>query len=145
MIKDLFDTIDIRKDGILDINEWQQTFGGVTEGNNKMSLKATPLTMWVNSREFMSIGAMVAKNRKLLREVFEKITGGKTTEITFEQGKQAVAELINRHFKGLSDDKLRQVFKVGELQGANSEGIGNRFDYMRILDVYKSRHAAPQL
>ena len=33
IIKDLFDTIDIRKDGIIDLNEWHQTFGNVTEGN----------------------------------------------------------------------------------------------------------------
>ena len=25
--KDLFDTIDVRKDGTLDVKEWQQTFG----------------------------------------------------------------------------------------------------------------------
>lgn len=41
IIKDLFDAIDIRKDGILDINEWQQTFGFVTEGNTKLSIKAS--------------------------------------------------------------------------------------------------------
>ena len=42
VIKDLFDTIDIRKDGIIDLSEWQQTFGLVTEGNSKLSIKATP-------------------------------------------------------------------------------------------------------
>lgn len=70
IIKDLFDTIDIRKDGTIDMHEWQQTFGHVTEGNNKLSIRATPLSLWVNSREFMSIGAMIAKNRKLLKEEF---------------------------------------------------------------------------
>lgn len=39
VIKDLFDTIDIRKDGIIDMSEWQQTFGLVTEGNNKLTIK----------------------------------------------------------------------------------------------------------
>jgi hypothetical protein len=34
VVKDLFDTIDIRKDGSLDLKEWQQTFGQVTEGGN---------------------------------------------------------------------------------------------------------------
>lgn len=52
VIKDLFDTIDIRKDGIIDMNEWQQTFGNIVEGSNKLSIKATPLTLWENSREF---------------------------------------------------------------------------------------------
>ena len=56
IIKDLFDTIDIRKDGILDIHEWQQTFGNVTEGDSKLTVKATPLSMWENSREYNRIG-----------------------------------------------------------------------------------------
>jgi len=29
VIKDLFDGIDIRKDGVIDLHEWQQTFGVV--------------------------------------------------------------------------------------------------------------------
>lgn len=82
VIKDLFDTIDIRKDGIIDINEWQSTFGNVIEGSKKLTIKATPLTMWENSREFSQIGTMIAKNRKKLKEEFENITNGQI--VTFE-------------------------------------------------------------
>jgi hypothetical protein len=82
VIKDLFDTIDIRKDGIIDISEWQQTFGLVVDGSKKLSIKSTPFTIWINSREFMQIGAAIAKNRKLLKDQFEALTGGKTTEVT---------------------------------------------------------------
>ena len=64
VIKDLFDTVDIRKDGIIDINEWQQTFGHVIEGNNKLTIKPTPLTQWENSREFQLLGQLMARNRK---------------------------------------------------------------------------------
>jgi len=56
VIKDLFDTIDVRKDGILDVYEWQQTFGNVLEGNQKLSIKPTPLSQWENSREYLLIG-----------------------------------------------------------------------------------------
>ena len=94
VIKDLFDTIDIRKDGILDINEWQQTFGHVIEGNNKLTIKATPLSQWENTREFLLIGQLIAKNRKLLKEEFEKVTKGKGYIINFEQGKNALFGLL---------------------------------------------------
>ena len=43
VIKDLFDSIDIRKDGEIDFKEWSQTFGLVTEGNNSLTIKPTPL------------------------------------------------------------------------------------------------------
>lgn len=125
VIKDLFDTVDIRKDGIIDINEWQQTFGNVTEGSNKLSIKPTPLTQWENSREFLLIGQLIARNRKLLREQFEKLIGTKTTVVNFEQGKQIVGELLREHFSGVGDDKIKQILRVAELQGANSDGIGN--------------------
>jgi hypothetical protein len=44
----------------------------------------------------------------------------------------------------VDDEKLHVILKVGEVQGATSEGgLGNRYDYKRLLNVYKNRHAAP--
>jgi len=71
-MKDLFEAVDIRKDGVLDLHEWQQTFGRVTEGAIKLSIKATPLSMWENSREFDKIGFLMAKNRKQLIMSFKR-------------------------------------------------------------------------
>jgi len=70
IIKDLFDNIDVRKDGMLDLHEWQQTFGRVEQGNSRISFKTTELSMWENSREFERIAHLMAKNRKLLSERF---------------------------------------------------------------------------
>ena len=81
VIKDLFDTIDIRKDGILDLNEWMQTFVHVTEGNNKLTIRSTPLTIWENGRECAAIGNLIAKNRKLLKEEFEKVLGSSKSSL----------------------------------------------------------------
>ncbi len=39
IIKDIFDFIDIRRDGIIDMNEWMQTFKGVEV---KLSLLCSP-------------------------------------------------------------------------------------------------------
>jgi hypothetical protein len=71
------------------------------------------------------------------------VTGGRGSDVTFEQAKKAMENFIYTHFRGLPDDKLRVVLKVGEVQGASAEGIGNHFDYVRMLDVFKSRHAGP--
>jgi hypothetical protein len=67
IIKDLFDTIDIRKDGIIDLSEWQQTFGFITEGSTKLTIKTTPMSSWETTKEYARIGSLIAKNRKLLR------------------------------------------------------------------------------
>lgn len=84
VIKDLFDSIDIRKDGIIDINEWQQTFGHVTEGNSKLTIRSTPLTTWENGRECAAVGNHIAKNRKLLKENFERLAKGTNSIISYE-------------------------------------------------------------
>lgn len=73
VMKDLFQQIDIRRDGVIDLAEWQQTFGHVTDGNNKLSIKATPLTTWENSPEFAKIGFLIAKNRKQLINEFRTV------------------------------------------------------------------------
>lgn len=33
VVKDLFELIDARKDGVIDVKEWNQTFGKAGEGN----------------------------------------------------------------------------------------------------------------
>lgn len=76
IIKDLFDTIDIRKDGIIDLNEWEQTFGNINEGSKSLTIKATPLSAWESSREFKNIGALIARNRKGLKAALDGAGNG---------------------------------------------------------------------
>jgi hypothetical protein len=114
VIKDLFDAIDIRKDGIIDLSEWQQTFGVVQEGNNKLSIKPNPLAMWENSREYTRIGTLIARNRKLLKDKFDSISKGMTV-VGYEEMKTVLETLLIPHFNSLTEDKLRLVMKVAEV------------------------------
>lgn len=98
IIKDLFDTIDIRKDGIIDLNEWQQTFGFVSQGNNRLSIKENPLALWENTREYQRIGTLIAKNRRLLKEQFEAVVEDGSTIVSYEQAKTAIQNLLHAHF-----------------------------------------------
>lgn len=105
------------------------------------------MTLWENTREYQRIGTLIAKNRKLLRGQFEKIVpdNNGSTIVNYEQAKSAILGLLQPHFNSITDEKLRVILKVGEVQGATEGGLGNRFDFDRLLLVYKSRHAAPQL
>lgn len=67
-----------------------------------MTIKATPLSMWESGREFQAIGTSIARNRKLLKDVFERIAG-KRTHITFEEGKKALLEVLTKHVNELDD------------------------------------------
>ena len=64
VVKDMFDTIDIRKDGIIDLNEWQQSFGRVADDPNKLEAHSSSTSNFENSKDFEKIGHLIAKNRK---------------------------------------------------------------------------------
>jgi len=51
--------------------------------------------------------------------------------------------LLRGSFGELGEEKMKAIVKVGEVLKASEGGIGNRYDYKRILAVYKDRHAAP--
>lgn len=79
VIKDLFEVVDIRKDGVLDFDEWQQTFGRVWGASSapKLSMRPSTTVIWENSREVGRIGFLIAKNRKQLIESFERVCGNR--------------------------------------------------------------------
>lgn len=125
------------------MSEWQQTFGFVSEGNNKLTIKPNPLSLWENTREFQRIGTLIAKNRKLLAAQFEQVSGDGKSIIGYDEAKSAILKLLQPHFNSVDDEKMRVILKVGEVQGAQGGALGNRYDYKRVLHVYKNRHAAP--
>lgn len=132
IIKDLFDTIDIRKDGIIDMNEWEQTFGNVTEGNKTLTIKATPLNLWENSREFKSIGSLIARNRKVLKTELDAKHGSPV--LTFQQAKALLDKLMHQHFPHIGDDKLVCIL------GPSKVGTGDSYNFDKFLDVLRKRH-----
>lgn len=92
IIKDLFDTIDIRKDGVIDLNEWEQTFGGIKEGSKSLTIRATPLSTWEHSREAKALGSLIARNRKVLKTNLEK--RGEGSKLDFKAAKGLMSDLL---------------------------------------------------
>ena len=112
VVKDMFDTIDIRKDGIIDLHEWQQSFGRVADDPNKLAVVSSTLGNWENSKDFEKIGSLIAKNRKMLIEAFKKVITTDSTVFTYAQGKQALDSWLYSHFKdSITDDKLKAILR----------------------------------
>ena len=86
----------------------------MNEGSNKLSIKTTPLALWENTREYSRVGNLIAKNRKLLKDEFEKVSGGNKA-VTYDQAKMAVLGLLQPHFNSITEDKMKVILKVGEL------------------------------
>ena len=85
----MFDAVDIKKDGNIDLAEWNQTFNSITGGDSKSSMAANPMSGWDNSKESNLVGEMINKHRKALMTKFkDQSTGlapdGKTKVVNFK-------------------------------------------------------------
>ena len=79
VMKYLYDYIDIRKDGIIDLNEWNKVFA-VSEGKldyeNAKPQKIQILREWETSRDIIEIYKLIARNKKLIRDRVKLYTLG---------------------------------------------------------------------
>lgn len=121
VLKDLFDIIDIRKDGVLDKREWLNTFRVNQTQNN-----------WEDSKLYEKVSDAIARNRKLLQLTFEVYA--KEGKVDFNQAREVLGSV------------LRDV-KLSEDQWKNTVGVAVRngtVDYRFLLDIYKGRAQTKQ-
>lgn len=120
IIKDLFDEIDIRKDGEIDLKEWNQTFLRVQAGDKRFSLKKIPqrLAEFEVNREARTILESIRRNRKFLMEKFgSHSSDGK--HVSFEDAKEIV-RAVQRGVE-IDDDQYKIIFKGAIREGDQVE------------------------
>ena len=115
VIKDLFELIDTRKDGVLDMKEWAAAF------------KAARSVNWEDTSHFEDICAAISRNRKVLLSAFEAISPSGLTSL--HQTRQ-VLSIALRAFK-ISEEQWKKLVKVAEK--------GENVDYRLLLEVFKER------
>jgi Ca2+-binding EF-hand superfamily protein len=121
VIKDLFDIIDIRKDGQIDMREWQNTF------------KDTKTQGWEGSKEFDSISHMFARHRKVLLLTFEAMN--KEGRVSYQQARNVLGSVLKQ--ANLSEDQWQRLIRIAEKDGV--------IDYRLLLDIYKDRSTVRQM
>ena len=79
VMKYIYDYIDIRKDGVIDLNEWNKVFA-ISEGKldyeNAKPEKIKILREWETSKEIIEIYKLIARNKKLIRDKVKLYTVG---------------------------------------------------------------------
>lgn len=104
-MKDLFDVVDIRKDGYIDRNEWNNTFNNIEKGSSINTFKPPNIPLWENSKESDLLGEVIARNRHQIQ------TNLGNKEVTFTEAKKAMDNILYNEFtkKGIkiSDTKLK--------------------------------------
>ena len=111
----MFDAIDSKKDGVLDLVEWGSSFTNLVNDDPKMAVKLTPYAQWETTLEAQNLGRCIARNRKLLIQQFTKYSthsdhNGEAKYVTFKQAKKALRLLLKQNFlNSITDEKLETI------------------------------------
>ena len=79
VLKYIYDYIDVRKDGVIDLNEWSKVFAtseGKLDYEQVKPEKMKILREWETSREIIEIYKLIARNKKLIRDKVRLFTVG---------------------------------------------------------------------
>ena len=79
VLKYVYDYIDIRKDGIIDLNEWNKIFAGAESKLDISPAEVLPRQMnilrkWETSDDIIEIYKIISKNRKLIKDKVKLFT-----------------------------------------------------------------------
>ena len=154
LIKNTFDYIDLRKNGIIDYNEWNKAFSMV---NGKLDLAYEKLTndvkqlnyiknyknelrMWENSDDITNKYMLIYKNRKLIKNKLMD-----NNFIINKFGKQYVTSnsLIYVIKKLLPNCKLshiqwNMIADIGK--NSNADNLINITDFFRLIEISAKKH-----
>ena len=114
VLKDLYDIIDIRKDGLLDLREWLNTFRGEQR-------------LFEDSKEFDQLSTLIARNRKVIGITFEAMS--RNGKVDLQKAKDVLMS-VARHPK-VDDELWDRLLGVAVRDGG--------LDYRFFLEIYKDR------
>ena len=133
VMKYIYDYIDIRKDGVIDLNEWNKIFA-MQESNLDLSqVKESQLKVlrnWEMSNDIIFIYKLIGKNRKLIKErVFSKIGNNPNMLIKVNH---LIDILKNVLFNiKLSQTQWKMIASIGDI---NKSGIIDFNIFMSIIE-----------
>ena len=115
ILKSMYDYIDIRKDGIIDMNEWSKTFGSFSGKldlenykNNNSNLRS-----WEMTNNVLDVYKLICKNSKIIKEkVKENSISGDCTIIQTDNMIQILKDVLPMVF--LSPTQWRMIVSLGE-------------------------------
>ena len=131
LIKSMYDYIDIRKDGILDMNEWSKIFCDIEGRLDNEKNKNNDLRKWEMSRIIFEIYKLISKNDKIIREKMkENSISENYTVIHADDLIKILQEIMPKIH--LNHSQWRMVVSIGEEIGL---GLINYETFIKIVKM----------
>ena len=134
VMKAIYDFIDVRKDGVIDLNEWNKVFA-ITESNLDAikGPESQYIREWEGSEEMAEVYKKISKNKKLIKEKV-KLYNIKTSSNMLIQENNLIDILI--HVLGrlrLSYPQWKMIVSIGN---TNRSGIIDFNAFINAVDSY---------
>ena len=115
ILKSMYDFIDIRKDGVIDMNEWSKTFGsfGGKLDTNENDKNNSNLRSWEMTHNILDVYKLIAKNNKIIKEKVKlNSISGDSSIIQTDNLIQILKDVLPMVF--LSPTQWRMIVSLGE-------------------------------
>eukprot|EP01017_Pseudomicrothorax_dubius_P017796 TRINITY_DN19954_c0_g1_i2.p1 TRINITY_DN19954_c0_g1~~TRINITY_DN19954_c0_g1_i2.p1 ORF type:complete len:182 (-),score=56.51 TRINITY_DN19954_c0_g1_i2:519-1064(-) len=139
IIKDLFELIDLKRDGKIDLNEWLATFkeveaatGPKKKPNEDQQRKTSEFE---SSKEFDRVMRVFGKNRKFLEGAFREMRS-QSAEFSFERVRAVLADVLWKEYIELTGEQWSSLLRFAEKEGFINTKL--------MLEVFKDRLAQIQ-
>ena len=131
LIKSMYDYIDIRKDSLIDINEWNKTFCEFEGKLDYENDKNNSLKKWETTNNIFEIYILIARNNKIIKEkVKEHSITGECTIIHADNLIKVLKEVLPKVY--LSHTQWRMIASLGE---EVSLGLVNYDKFIKIVEL----------
>ena len=131
LIKSMYDYIDIRKDCVIDMNEWSKTFCEFEGKLDNEKDKNNSLKKWEMNNDIFEIYKMIAKSHKIIKDkVKEHSITGDCTIIHIDNLIQILKEVLPKVY--LSHTQWRMIACLGD---EISLGLINYDSFIKIIKM----------
>ena len=169
LIKNSFDEIDLRKDGVIDMNEWCKAFASYNgkldfkkeyvsnglefydkkfklsnnfQNPNKISHNRKILRDWETSGDISFIYKFINRNRKLIKEKIKKCNFMLTGDGIQLIHSDNLISILKDVIPGLKLSQTQWKMIVNVAQNERTDGLININDFFKLLEIFSKNMAS---
>ena len=148
LLKDTYDYIDLRKDGLIDMVEWTNAFGNIKgkldaikPKNKNHKRQLNKLRKWETSNDIINIYKDISRNRKLILQKIKDTAFGPNSTIIHEDNLIKVLKDIYPYFK-LTNTQWKMIVEIGD---KDTQRFINFDTFIKLVENCARREEMPRM
>ena len=147
LLKNTYDFIDLRKDGMIDMVEWTNAFGAmkgkldaIKPRNAQHKRQLNKLRKWETSNDVINIYKEISKNRKYIAHNIKESVFGHNCTIIHEDNLIKVLKELFPYYK-LTNTQWKMIVEIGD---KDTQGFINFDTFIKLVENCAKREEMPR-